>query len=96
MLSAIEPCEFEYQPLDNKLVELFLFRSKGNMAAWRELRETMQGMAQAMQQMAQGQMALGQMTQTRNGAGNLHRSFRGMNPPRFAGTTDPDEAEDWI
>ena len=73
------------------------------MAAWRELRGTMQEMAQAMQQMvhgqqqiAQEQLALGQLVQPRSGSGDLHRNFRGMNPPQFAGTTDPDEAENWM
>ncbi|MQM00202.1 hypothetical protein Taro_032930 [Colocasia esculenta] len=27
------------------------------------------------------------------GSGDLHRNFRSLNPPRFSGSTDPDEAE---
>ncbi|MQL69850.1 hypothetical protein Taro_002171 [Colocasia esculenta] len=30
------------------------------------------------------------------GAGDLHRNFRNLNPPRFSGTIDPDEAENWL
>ena len=30
------------------------------------------------------------------GAGDLHRNFRSLNPPRFSGSTDPDEAEHWL
>ncbi|MQM07797.1 hypothetical protein Taro_040643 [Colocasia esculenta] len=30
-----------------------------------------------------------------NGAGDLHRNFRSLNPPRFSGSPDPDEAENW-
>ncbi|MQL75921.1 hypothetical protein Taro_008311 [Colocasia esculenta] len=29
----------------------------------------------------------------RNGAGDLHRNFRSLNPPCFSGSPDPDEAE---
>ncbi|MQL81543.1 hypothetical protein Taro_014004 [Colocasia esculenta] len=29
-------------------------------------------------------------------AGELHRNFRSLNPPRFSGSTDSDEAEHWL
>ncbi|MQL76055.1 hypothetical protein Taro_008442 [Colocasia esculenta] len=36
-----------------------------------------------------------QAATVRNGAGDLHRNFRSLNPPRFSGSPDPDEAENW-
>ena len=57
------------------------------MAAWREMHQTVQELTQALQQVVQG----GQ-----RGAGDLHRNFKGMNPPKFCGSSDPDEAEHWV
>ncbi|MQL67816.1 hypothetical protein Taro_000118 [Colocasia esculenta] len=51
-----------------------------------------------MQQTIQHTQALLQAAGARGnqGARDLHRNFRNLNPPRFSGTTDPDEAENWI
>ena len=52
----------------------------------------MAGLTQALQNVVQ---AGNQAASARNGAGDLHRNFRSLNPPRFSGSPDPDEAENW-
>ncbi|MQL69806.1 hypothetical protein Taro_002125 [Colocasia esculenta] len=48
-------------------------------------------MTQALQNVVQaGNQAV---AAARNGAGDLHRNFRSLNPHRFSGSLDPDEAE---
>ncbi|MQL84447.1 hypothetical protein Taro_016952 [Colocasia esculenta] len=56
------------------------------------MQETVAGLTQALQNVVQ---AGNQAGAARNGAGDLHRNFRSLNPPRFAGSPDPDEAENW-
>ena len=58
-------------------------------AQWRDMQRTMQGFTQAIQQLAQGGGA-------QRNAGELHRNFQAMNPPRFDGSLDPDMAEHWV
>ncbi|MQL67749.1 hypothetical protein Taro_000043 [Colocasia esculenta] len=36
-----------------------------------------------------------QAATARNGAGDLHHNVRSLNPPRFSGSPDPDEVENW-
>ncbi|MQL97731.1 hypothetical protein Taro_030426 [Colocasia esculenta] len=36
-----------------------------------------------------------QAAAVRNGAADLHRNFRSLNPPRFSGSPDSDEVENW-
>ncbi|MQL97380.1 hypothetical protein Taro_030073 [Colocasia esculenta] len=59
-------------------------------------RAQMRGMQQTIQELT---CAIVQATQgggNRGGAGNLHRNFQSLNPPRFSGSTDPDEVEHWL
>ncbi|MQL82716.1 hypothetical protein Taro_015202 [Colocasia esculenta] len=53
------------------------------------MQETVAGLTQTLQNVVQANAA------ARNGAGDLHRNFRSLNPPRFSGSPDPDEAENW-
>ena len=62
----------------------------GERAQWRDMRRTMEGFTQAIQQLAQGGGG------AQRNAGELHRNFQAMNPPRFNGTLDPDLAEHWV
>ncbi|MQM16100.1 hypothetical protein Taro_049053 [Colocasia esculenta] len=57
---------------------------------WRAMQETLAGLTQALQNVVQ---AGNQAAAARNGAGDLHQNFRSLNPPRFSGSPDPDEAE---
>lgn len=56
----------------------------------RNLQRTVQDLTQALQQLAQAGAG------ANRGTGDLYQNFRGMNPPRFAGSTNPDEAEHWL
>ncbi|MQL79304.1 hypothetical protein Taro_011742 [Colocasia esculenta] len=56
------------------------------------MQDTVVGLTQALQNVVQ---AGNQAAATRNGAGDLHRNFRRLNSPRFSGSPDPDEAENW-
>ncbi|MQL90217.1 hypothetical protein Taro_022793 [Colocasia esculenta] len=57
------------------------------------MQETVAGLTQALQNVVQdGNQA---DATARNGAGDLHCNFRSLNPPRFSGSLDPDEAENW-
>ncbi|MQM23292.1 hypothetical protein Taro_056356 [Colocasia esculenta] len=60
----------------------------GECAQMRDLKTTVQGLTQALNNVIQAG--------TRNGAGDLYGNFQRMNPPRFNGTPDPDEAENWV
>ncbi|MQL68335.1 hypothetical protein Taro_000607 [Colocasia esculenta] len=53
-----------------------------------ELQRTVQGMTQALNNVIQAR--------ARNGARDLYGNFQRINPPRFNGTPDPDEAENWV
>ncbi|MQM01256.1 hypothetical protein Taro_034009 [Colocasia esculenta] len=59
---------------------------------WQALQETVAGLTQAVQNVVQ---AGNQAGAARNGAGDLHWNFRSFNPPRFSGSSDLDEAENW-
>ncbi|MQL73422.1 hypothetical protein Taro_005780 [Colocasia esculenta] len=56
------------------------------------MQETVAGLTQALQNVVR---AGNQAAAVRNGAGDLHRNFRSLNPPHFFGSPDPDEAENW-
>ncbi|MQL79287.1 hypothetical protein Taro_011727 [Colocasia esculenta] len=58
-------------------------------------RAQMRGMQQTIQELTR---AIVQATQGGGncGAGDLHRNFRSLNPPRFSGSMDPDEDEHWL
>ncbi|MQM14910.1 hypothetical protein Taro_047847 [Colocasia esculenta] len=54
-------------------------------------------MQQTIQQLTQALLQAAEANNNNNcGAGDLHRNFRNLNPPRFSGTTDLDEAENWL
>ncbi|MQM18902.1 hypothetical protein Taro_051903 [Colocasia esculenta] len=55
---------------------------------WRDMHNKVQELEQALQQVAQGG--------ARARAGELHRNFRGIDPPKFDGSPDPEEAENWM
>ncbi|MQL87205.1 hypothetical protein Taro_019747 [Colocasia esculenta] len=57
------------------------------------MQQTIQQLTQALLQVAG---ANNNNNNNNRGAGELHRNFRNLNPPRFSGTTDPDEAENWL
>ncbi|MQL85965.1 hypothetical protein Taro_018490 [Colocasia esculenta] len=57
-------------------------------AQLRDMQQTIQQLTQALLQAAGAR--------GNQGAGDLYRNFRNLNPPRFSGTTDPDEAENWM
>ncbi|MQL74499.1 hypothetical protein Taro_006864 [Colocasia esculenta] len=59
---------------------------------WQVMQETVARLTQAPQNVVQDG---NQAATARNGAGDLHRNFRSLNPPRFSGSPDPDEAENW-
>ncbi|MQL68362.1 hypothetical protein Taro_000640 [Colocasia esculenta] len=59
---------------------------------WQAMQEIVAGLTQALQNVVQ---AGNQAAAARNGAGDLHRNFRSLNPPRFSRSPDPDEAENW-
>ncbi|MQL84037.1 hypothetical protein Taro_016542 [Colocasia esculenta] len=59
---------------------------------WQAMQDTVAGLTQALQNVVQ---AGNQATAASNGAGDLHRNFRSLNPPCFFGSPDPDEAENW-
>ncbi|MQL90193.1 hypothetical protein Taro_022782 [Colocasia esculenta] len=59
---------------------------------WQAMQETVAGLTQALQNVVQ---AGNQAAAARNGADDLHRNFRSLNPPRFSGSPDPGEAENW-
>ena len=64
-------------------------------------RAQMRGMQQSLQELTRAilqatQQGGGNRGGNQPGAGELHRNFRGLNPPRFSGSTDPDEAEHWL
>ena len=56
----------------------------------------MRGMQQTIQELTRAIMQATQGGGNRGGAGELHHNFRSLNPPRFSGSTDPDEAEHWL
>ncbi|MQL82508.1 hypothetical protein Taro_014983, partial [Colocasia esculenta] len=58
-------------------------------------RAQMRGMQQTIQELTR---AIVQATQGggNRGAGDLHRNFRSLNPPRFSRSTDSNEAEHWL
>ena len=60
----------------------------GEHAQMHELQQTVQGLTQALNNVIQAG--------ARNGAGDLYGNFQRINPPRFNGTPDPDEAENWV
>ncbi|MQL90133.1 hypothetical protein Taro_022721 [Colocasia esculenta] len=56
-------------------------------------------MQQTIQQLTQALLQVVGANNNNNnnrGADELHRNFRNLNPPRFSGTTNPDEAENWL
>ncbi|MQM06962.1 hypothetical protein Taro_039799 [Colocasia esculenta] len=57
-------------------------------AQLRDMQQTIQQLTQALLQ------AVGDGGN--RGAGDLHRNFRNLNPPRFNGTIDSDEVENWL
>ncbi|MQL81082.1 hypothetical protein Taro_013532 [Colocasia esculenta] len=59
---------------------------------WQAMQDSVAGLTQALQSVVQGG---NQAAAARNGAGDLHQNFRSLNPPRFSGSPDPDEAENW-
>ncbi|MQL78453.1 hypothetical protein Taro_010881 [Colocasia esculenta] len=60
---------------------------------WQAMQETVDGLTQALQNVVQaGNQAA---ATAKNRAGDLHRNFRSLNPPRFSGSPDPDDAENW-
>ncbi|MQL75377.1 hypothetical protein Taro_007740 [Colocasia esculenta] len=59
---------------------------------WQAMQDTVAGLTQALQNVVQ---AGNQAAAARNGVSDLHRNFRSLNPPRFSGSPDPDEAENW-
>ncbi|MQL77167.1 hypothetical protein Taro_009570 [Colocasia esculenta] len=69
---------------------IFAFASR--YCDWQAMLETVAGLTQALQNVVQ---AGNQATIVRNGVGDLHRNFRSLNPPRFSGSPDSDEAENW-
>jgi len=66
-------------------------REMADRAQWKEMNKTLQGLTQGLTQVLQQAVQGGN-----HGAGDLHKKFRGMNPPKFYGSPDPDEAEQWI
>ncbi|MQL68352.1 hypothetical protein Taro_000613 [Colocasia esculenta] len=62
------------------------------LVLWQAMQDTVAGLTQALQNVVQ---AGNQAAAARNGAGDLHWNFRSLNPPRFSGSPDPDEAENW-
>ncbi|MQL82273.1 hypothetical protein Taro_014740 [Colocasia esculenta] len=60
----------------------------GEHGQLRDLQSTVQGLTQALNNVIQAG--------ARNGAGDLYGNFQRMNPPRFNGIPDPDEAENWV
>ncbi|MQL72092.1 hypothetical protein Taro_004415 [Colocasia esculenta] len=61
-------------------------------AQLRDMQHTIQQLTQALLQAARAN----NNNNNNRAAGDLHRNFRNLNPPRFSGTTDPDEAENWL
>ncbi|MQL68687.1 hypothetical protein Taro_000949 [Colocasia esculenta] len=59
---------------------------------WQAMQDTVARLTQALQNVVQ---AGNQAAAARNEAGDLHWNFRSLNPPRFSGSPDPDEAENW-
>ncbi|MQL97767.1 hypothetical protein Taro_030465 [Colocasia esculenta] len=59
---------------------------------WQAMQDTVAGLTQALQNVVQ---VGNQAAAARNGAGDLHRNFRSLNPPRFSGSPDPNEVENW-
>ncbi|MQL69542.1 hypothetical protein Taro_001843 [Colocasia esculenta] len=59
---------------------------------WQAMQDTVAGLTQALQNVVQ---ARNQAAAARNGADDLHRNFRSLNSPRFSGSPDLDEAENW-
>ncbi|MQM03867.1 hypothetical protein Taro_036655 [Colocasia esculenta] len=57
-------------------------------AQLRDIQQTIQDLTRALLHAAQGD--------SNRGARDLHRNFWSMNPHRFSGTTNPDEAEHWL
>ena len=56
-------------------------------------RAQMRGMQQTIQELTRAIVQATQGGGNRGSVGELHRNFRSLNPPRFSGSTDPDEAE---
>ncbi|MQL72687.1 hypothetical protein Taro_005033 [Colocasia esculenta] len=54
----------------------------------RDMQRTIQNLTQAILQATQGG--------GNRGAGELHRNFRNMDPPRFEGSTNPNVAKHWV
>ena len=54
----------------------------------RDMQQTIQNLTQTILQATQGG--------GNRGAGDLHRNFWNMDPPRFEGSIDPDVAEHWV
>ncbi|MQL67905.1 hypothetical protein Taro_000159 [Colocasia esculenta] len=59
-------------------------------------RAQMRGMQHTIQELTRAIMQATQGGGNRAGVGDLHRDFRSLNPPRFSGSTVPDEAEHWL
>ncbi|MQL71352.1 hypothetical protein Taro_003676 [Colocasia esculenta] len=59
-------------------------------------RAQMRGMQQTIHELTRAIMQATQGGRNRGGTGELHRNFRSLNPPRFSGSTDLDEAEHWL
>ncbi|MQM11833.1 hypothetical protein Taro_044743 [Colocasia esculenta] len=60
---------------------------------WQAMQENVVGLTQALQNVVQAENQV--VAATRNGAGDLHRIFRSLNPPRFSGSPNLNEAENW-
>ena len=67
------------------ILKVFITPMAAERAQARDMQRTIQNSTQAILQATQGG--------GNRGAGELHRNFRNMDPPRFEGSTNPDVAE---
>ncbi|MQL81945.1 hypothetical protein Taro_014412, partial [Colocasia esculenta] len=83
LVSAMADDDYDDMDMGNYVIKMTAER-----AQMRGMQQTIQELTRAIVQATQGG--------GNRGAGDLHRNFRRLNPPRFSGSTDPDEAEHWL
>ncbi|MQL73902.1 hypothetical protein Taro_006275 [Colocasia esculenta] len=76
--------EQQAPPMETILFDLIM---DGGDANWKKMESSMHDLTRVMKVVAKNN--------SHNGT-SLYKDFRSLDPPRFAGSTDPDEAENWL